>query len=145
MRVSTSLLFSSAISRMHRGDLMRPANTAGLWPKVEKQCYLLCLFAAEGSYLLSQSHLMIRCQAYLSKLTKKTLMTSRPLHTSKDQCQWKIIFRFQRSRNFHKELTCFKEITGLMSLCLHPQYPLLCLREYLKITCRFLVWQIITL
>lgn len=41
MQPSTFLLFSSAISRIHRGDLMRLANTAGLWPKVEKQCVFL--------------------------------------------------------------------------------------------------------
>lgn len=48
MPQSTSHLSSSAISSTQRANLMRPANTAGLWPK--KQCYQ-CLPAAEGSYL----------------------------------------------------------------------------------------------
>lgn len=75
---STSLLFSSAVSGMHIRNHMRRANAAGLWPKVERQCCLLW-----GSYLLSRSHLAVRCLARLSKLTKKTLMTPRPMRTSK--------------------------------------------------------------
>lgn len=74
---------------------------------------IYCLFAAQGSYLLSQNHLMIRCLAYLSKLTKKTVMTLRPLHIS--LCQREIIFWFQCSR---KELTCFKEKASIIFLCL---------------------------
>ncbi len=75
MQLSTSLVFGSAVSRMHEGDLMRQANTAGLQSKVEKHCYLFCLFAAKGGFLLSESNHMIRCLTYLSKLTRKSLMT----------------------------------------------------------------------
>lgn len=69
--LKTTLLFSSAISRMHRVDLMRLANTAGLWPKVEKQCYLFCPFPAQGSYLLSQSHLMFVVSHIFQSLQRK--------------------------------------------------------------------------
>lgn len=54
MQVSTSLLFSSAISRMHRGDLMRLASSAGLWPKVENNaiyCVFFCSRSRVTSYL----------------------------------------------------------------------------------------------
>lgn len=87
---------------------------------------------------------MIRCLARLSKLTKKTLMTPRPMPTSKRLCQGKIFFRCQHSRNFDKELTGFKETAGCISPCSQPFYALLSL-GILKITCRVLGWQIITL
>lgn len=102
---------------MHGGDLLRVATTACLDRKT-------MLSAAEGSSLLSRSHLMIRWPAYLSELTKKTLMTSRPLHTSKDSAGGRSFSGFNA-----QELTCLKRMESRMSLCWHPLCPLYAFRN----------------
>lgn len=108
-----------------------------LMTKGGKNNAICCVFLQQkGTSLLSQSHLVIRCLAYLPKLTKETSMTSRPLHTSKD-CAGERYFRFQRSRNFHKRLTCLKELRRPDVSVLTPIVRFVVSQGILKITCRF--------